>query len=88
MREIRTMSLVFLHKAVVFFFFILGGFNVCMLFFRGFFCIKMKVSIHYCDLEISIEKNDIPWRLVQHYVHGRIMKSLLITAEYTVVEWL
>lgn len=48
----------------------------------------MKVSIHYCDLEISIEKNDIPWRLVQHYVHGRIMKSLLITAEYTVVEWL
>lgn len=83
------MSLVFLHKAVFFFCFILGGFNVCMLFFRGFFfCIKMKVSIHYCDLEISIEKNDIPWRLVQHYVHGRIMKSLLITAEYTVVEWL
>lgn len=60
---------------------------VCF-FFGGFFCIKMKVSIHYCDLEISIKKNDIPWRLVQHYVHGRIMKSLLITAEYTVVEWL
>lgn len=59
-------------------------------FFPGFFlCIKMKVSIsHYCDLELSIKKNDIPWRLVQHYVHGRIMKSLLITAEYTVVEWL
>lgn len=58
-------------------------------FFSGFFfCINMKVSIHYCDLEISIEKNEFPWRLVQHYVHRRIMKSLLITAEYTVVEWL
>lgn len=87
MREIRAMSLVFLHKAV-FFLFYFGGFNVCMLFFRVFFGINMKVSIHYCDLEISIEKNEIPWRLVQHYVHRRIMKSLLITAEYTVVEWL
>lgn len=82
------MSLVFLHKAV-FFLFYFGGILCLYAFFPGFFfCIKMKVSIHYCDLEISIEKNDIPWRLVQHYVHGRIMKSLLITAEYTVVEWL
>lgn len=56
-------------------------------FFSGFFWYKYE-GIHYCDLEISIEKNEIPWRLVQHYVHRRIMKSLLITAEYTVVEWL
>lgn len=83
------MSLVFLHKALFFFVLFWGDLMfVCFFFGFFFFGIKMKVSIHYCDLEISIEKNDIPWRLVQHYVHGRIMKSLLITAEYTVVEWL